>query len=60
MTAKPPISCRLRFGNSAQRRDITAGDLEAIFAGKETAQAGLDDAVTRGNSLLAQFEQNTR
>ena len=50
----------MRLGDLAQRRDITAGDLEAIFAGKETAQAGLDDAVTRGNSLLAQFEQNTR
>ena len=62
MTAKPPTenSRGLRLGNLVQIRDIIAEDLEAIFAGKETAQAGLDDAAKRGNALLAQFEQNTR
>ncbi len=62
MTAKPPTenSRGLRLGNLVQIRDIIAEDLEAIFAGKETAQTGLDDAVKRGNALLAQFEQNTR
>ena len=62
MTAKPPTenSRGLRLGNLVQIRDIIAEDLEAIFAGKESAQAGLDDAVTRGNALLAQFEQNIR
>jgi sn-glycerol 3-phosphate transport system substrate-binding protein len=62
MTAKPPTenSRGLRLGNLVQIRDIIAEDLEAVFAGKETAQAGLDDAVKRGNALLAQFEQNTR
>src|SRR5277367_1294369 len=62
MTAKPPTenSRGLRLGNLVQIRDIIAEDLEAIFADKETAQAGLDDAVKRGNTLLAQFEQNTR
>jgi sn-glycerol 3-phosphate transport system substrate-binding protein len=62
MTAKPPTenSRGLRLGNLAQIRDIIAEDLEAIFAGKESAQAGLDDAVARGNAKLQQFEQNTR
>jgi sn-glycerol 3-phosphate transport system substrate-binding protein len=62
MTAKPPTenSRGLRLGNLVQIRDIIAQDLEAIFAGKEDAQQGLDDAVTRGNALLAQFQANTR
>jgi sn-glycerol 3-phosphate transport system substrate-binding protein len=62
MTAKPPTenSRGLRLGNLVQIRDLIAEDLEAIFAGKESAHAGLDDAVKRGNALLAQFEQNTR
>ncbi len=62
MTAKPPTenSRGLRLGNLVQIRDIIAEDLEAVFAGKEAAQAGLDDAVKRGNALLQQFEQNTR
>jgi sn-glycerol 3-phosphate transport system substrate-binding protein len=62
MTAKPPTenSRGLRLGNLVQIRDIIAEDLEAVFAGKETARTGLDDAVKRGNALLAQFEQNTR
>jgi sn-glycerol 3-phosphate transport system substrate-binding protein len=62
MTAKPPTanSRGLRLGNLVQIRDIIAEDLEAVFAGKESAQAGLDDAVKRGNALLAQFERNTR
>ena len=62
LTRKPPTqnSRGLRLGNLVQIRNVIAEDLEAIFAGKETAQAGLDDAVKRGNVLLAQFEHNTR
>ena len=62
MTAKPPTenSHGLRLGNLVQIRDIIAEDLEAVFAGKESAQAGLDDAVARGNAKLQQFEQNSR
>jgi sn-glycerol 3-phosphate transport system substrate-binding protein len=62
MTAKPPTenSRGLRLGNLARIRDIIAEDLEAIFAGKQSAQAGLGDAVERGNALLAQFDRNTR
>jgi sn-glycerol 3-phosphate transport system substrate-binding protein len=62
MTAKPPTdnSRGLRLGNLVQIRDVVAEDLEAIFAGKRPAQAGLDDAVARGNALLAQFERDTK
>jgi sn-glycerol 3-phosphate transport system substrate-binding protein len=62
MTARPPTenSRGLRLGNLVQIRDIVAQDLEAIFAGKMDAQAGLDDAVKRGNALLVQFEEQTR
>jgi len=31
--------------------------LEGIFAGKKTAQQGLDDAVKAGNKLLRKFEK---
>jgi hypothetical protein len=53
MTAKPQISCRLRFGNSAQIRDNFTGDLEAVFAGKKAASAALGYAVSRGEHALA-------
>jgi sn-glycerol 3-phosphate transport system substrate-binding protein len=62
MTGKPPTdnSRGLRFGNMVQIRDVIAEDLEGTFAGKMTAQAALDDAVTRGNALLRQFQKNTQ
>ena len=62
MTAKAPTenSRGLRFGNLVQIRDVIAEDLEAAFAGKQPAQAALDDAVKRGNALLRQFQKNTR
>jgi sn-glycerol 3-phosphate transport system substrate-binding protein len=60
MTAKPPTanSRGLRFGNMVQIRDVIAEDLEAAFAGKRTAKAAVDDAVSRGNALLRQFQKN--
>ncbi|MGH7094406.1 MAG: extracellular solute-binding protein, partial [Stellaceae bacterium] len=62
MTGKPPTqnSRGLRFGNMVQIRDVIAEDLEAAFAGKESAKAALDDAVKRGNALLRQFQRNTQ
>ena len=62
MTSKPPTanSRGLRLGNLPQIRDIIAGNLEAVFAGKEAAKPALDDAVARGNTLLRQFERNTQ
>ncbi|HLY45265.1 MAG TPA: sn-glycerol-3-phosphate ABC transporter substrate-binding protein UgpB [Stellaceae bacterium] len=62
MTSKPPTanSRGLRFGNMVQIRDVIAEDLEAAFSGKATPKAALDDAVTRGNALLRQFQKNTQ
>jgi sn-glycerol 3-phosphate transport system substrate-binding protein len=50
----------LRLGNLVQIRDVIAEDLEAAFAGKMEAKPALDDAVTRGNALLRQFQKNTQ
>ena len=57
--AKPPTanSKGLRFGNFVQVRGIIYEELEAIWAGKKTAQQGLDDAVKRGNVELRKFEK---
>jgi sn-glycerol 3-phosphate transport system substrate-binding protein len=62
MTGKPPTenSRGLRFGNMVQLRDIIAEDLEGAFAGKMDAKAAMDDAVSRGNTLLRQFQKNTQ
>lgn len=55
---KPTANSKgLRFGNYVQMRDIIYGELEAVFAGKKTAQEGLDDAVEAGNKLLRKFEK---
>ncbi len=50
----------LRFGNFVQIRDVINDELEAIWAGKKSAQQGLDDAVSRGNDLLRKFEKANR
>jgi sn-glycerol 3-phosphate transport system substrate-binding protein len=46
----------LRFGNFVQGRTVIEEELEAVFAGKKDAKAGLDEAVKRGNEILRQFE----
>ena len=50
----------LRLGNLVQIRDVIAEDLEGVFAGKSEPKAALDDAVTRGNAILRQFQKNTQ
>jgi len=59
LTNKKPTanSKGIRFGYMTQVRDINYEELENIFAGKKTAQQGLDDAVKRGNELLRKFEK---
>jgi sn-glycerol 3-phosphate transport system substrate-binding protein len=47
----------LRFGNFVQIRDIWSEELEAAFAGKESAKEALDNSVKRGNAVLRQFEK---
>jgi sn-glycerol 3-phosphate transport system substrate-binding protein len=62
MTGKPPTenSRGLRFGNMVQIRDVIAEDLEAAFSGKMDAKAAMDDAVSRGNAILRQFQKNVQ
>ncbi len=62
MSAKAPTanSKGLRFGNFVQVRGIIYEELEAIWAGKKTAQQGLDDAVKRGNAELRKFEKTQK
>ena len=59
LTNKPPTenSRGLRLGNMVQMRDVWAEEIEAALAGKKSAQAALDAAVTRGNVMLRQFER---
>jgi sn-glycerol 3-phosphate transport system substrate-binding protein len=45
----------LRIGNFVQIRDVMDEELEAVWAGQKTAKQALDDAVSRGNKLLADF-----
>jgi sn-glycerol 3-phosphate transport system substrate-binding protein len=62
MTGKPPTenSRGLRFGNLVQIRDVIAEELEAAFAGKQSAKEALDKGAERGNAILRQFERSTR
>lgn len=58
MTLNPPTenSRGLRFGNFVQIRDIISEEMEAVMAGTKTGQQAADDAVSRGNVLLRDFE----
>ncbi len=59
---KPPTtnSKGLRFGNYVQGREVIEEEIEAVLAGKKTAQAAMDDAVKRGNEILRKFEASNR
>jgi sn-glycerol 3-phosphate transport system substrate-binding protein len=59
LTNKPPTenSRGLRLGNMVQMRDVWAEEIEAALAGQKGAQAALDAAVSRGNTMLRQFER---
>ncbi len=46
----------IRLGNMVQIRSIIDEELEGIWAGKKSAQEGLDEAVKRGNDVLIKFE----
>jgi sn-glycerol 3-phosphate transport system substrate-binding protein len=62
LTNKEPTanSRGLRFGNLVQIRDAWAEELEGAFAGKQSAQAAIDNAVKRGNQMLRQFEAQVK
>jgi sn-glycerol 3-phosphate transport system substrate-binding protein len=59
LTNKPPTenSRGLRLGNMVQLRDVWAEEIEQALAGKKSAQEALDAAVSRGNTMLRQFER---
>jgi sn-glycerol 3-phosphate transport system substrate-binding protein len=45
----------LRLGNFVQIRDVIESEMENVFAGKKPTKQGLDDAVTKSNTLLKEF-----
>jgi sn-glycerol 3-phosphate transport system substrate-binding protein len=59
LTNKAPTenSRGLRFGNMVQLRDMWSEEIESALSGKKSAKQALDDAVSRGNALLRQFEK---
>ena len=50
----------LRFGNFVQGRAVIEEEMEAALAGKKSAQAAMDDAVTRGNEILRKFQATVK
>lgn len=62
MANKPmlPYTKGVRLGYMVQIRDVVEEELEGAISGKKTPKAALDDAVTRGNALLAKFEKENK
>lgn len=56
LNAPTPNSRGVRFGNFVQVRDVINEEMESIWNGSKTAQAAMDEAVSRGNDLLRKFE----
>lgn len=54
------MSKGVRLGNLPQIRDIIDQELEAVWSGKKTAKAALDEAVKRGDEELRKFERANR
>ncbi|WP_413700931.1 hypothetical protein ACLKMH_03825 [Psychromonas sp. KJ10-10] len=60
-STKPTANSKgIRFGNFLQSRDIINEQLEAVWAGKESAQTALDNAVKQGNEELRRFERTQK
>ena len=47
----------IRLGNFLQIRTIIDEELEQVWGGKKSAKEALDAAVSRGNTMLRQFER---
>jgi sn-glycerol 3-phosphate transport system substrate-binding protein len=62
LTNKEPTenSRGLRLGNMVQLRDVWSEEIEAALAGKKGAKEALDAAVSRGNTMLRQFERTVK
>ncbi|KPQ07805.1 MAG: sn-glycerol 3-phosphate transport system substrate-binding protein [Rhodobacteraceae bacterium HLUCCA12] len=58
MTLNEPTenSRGLRFGNFVQIRDIISEEMEAVMSGSKSGEEATEDAVSRGNALLREFE----
>ncbi|MBB5214234.1 sn-glycerol-3-phosphate ABC transporter substrate-binding protein UgpB [Parapusillimonas granuli] len=50
----------IRLGFLPQIREIEDGEMEKIFSGQLTAEAGLANMARRGNELLERFEKSAR
>ncbi|TVQ41314.1 MAG: sn-glycerol-3-phosphate ABC transporter substrate-binding protein UgpB [Spirochaetaceae bacterium] len=50
----------IRFGMFPQIRNVIEDGMEAAFTGQMTAQQALDQAVSRGNEILREFERTVR
>ncbi len=50
----------IRLGYLPQIRDIEDGEMEMIFSGKTTPEAGLETMVKRGNELLERFQKSVQ
>jgi len=48
----------IRLGYLPQIRDVEDGVMEDIFAGKISAEDGIQEMVKRGNELLERFEKS--
>ena len=61
MTRAEPVpnSKGLRLGNFVQIRDVMDQELEQVWAGTKTPDQALNDAVSRSNQLLRQFERTS-
>ena len=46
----------LRFGNYPQVRMVLDEEFQAVLAGNKSGQQALDDAASRGNQILRDFE----
>jgi len=60
LTNKEPTenSRGLRLGNMVQLRDVWAEEMEGALSGQKSAKDALDAAVSRGNTMLRQFERS--
>ncbi len=50
----------VRLGNFSRIRDIIDEELERVWDGSKAPKSALDDAVSRGNLLLREFEKASR
>lgn len=59
LATEPTVNSKgLRLGNFPQIRNVINEEFEKVWAGDESAKEALDNAVTRGNKLLEQFEKS--